>query len=272
MNVRTIVNEGKRGCGYRKEGGLYLMAGEPTGTCGKLPLPLERCPCCDAGIKPSRGWTWVNSKMLFEKVVCRDDTPYSCKCIGCVLGTANLPERMGLLWIGEKFYATPAEFLKEGMAQGVSRRISAIPRDFVLGETLVLFAHAKGMDKRCEDCVDPLNPGFNNNNDGTSPCTCNGTGWVKIPAIFGCFRPTRIEYIVKADDSEEKLEALEKRGITLIKLVRADALDEDSSDGPVTDSCDGHRFRADEVECEDDGQPSEQKENADFAHDDDLPW
>jgi hypothetical protein len=39
-------------------------------------------------------------------------------------------------------------------------------------------------------------------------------------AIFHIFRPQRIEYVVKNDDSEEKLEQLEKRGISLVKVKR----------------------------------------------------
>lgn len=232
MTINTITNEAKRGCGYRKEGGLYLMSGGPEADCGKLPLALDRCPCCGAGIKFARGWTWVNGKLLFADRKCSiaGSMPQVLGegCCGCVLG--NPPEKMGLVWVGEKFYPTPADFLKEGMAQGVSRRVNTIPHDFKLGETWILFAHMKAVTKTCPDCN---GKGANADHDAMLlgpggvtvevPCKkCEGTGEVKGPAIFGCFHPTRIEYIVKADDDEEKLAGLEKRGITLVKLVRTD--------------------------------------------------
>jgi hypothetical protein len=224
MTIQTIENEAKRGCGYRKEGGMYLMAGAPTASCGKLPLALDICPCCGQGIKPSRGWTWVSGAKLFEGRAC---SKIAASDVGgkCICALADPPERMGLLWVGEKFYATPADFLKEGMAQGVSRRLAAIPRDFILGETLVLFAHAKAMIKKCPTCAAGVN--LDAPREGTpglfADCEeCAGTGSVFGAGIFGCFRPTRIEYIVKADDTTEKLEGIEKRGITLVKLTRTD--------------------------------------------------
>lgn len=223
MNIKSIVNERKRGCGYRQPGGLYLIAGQPVAPCGKLPLELSVCPCCGSGIKPARGWTWVDGKKLFEGVKCRAVAAFApgdfhgCRCV-----LQDPPEKMGLLWIGEKFYATPEEFLKESMTQGISRRITAIPNEFVIGETWVLFAHRKAIARFCahptiERRGNPLTE------EQLKSCPdCNGDGYIYLPAIFGCFLPERIEYIVKDEDEEEKLERLEKRGITLIRLVRTD--------------------------------------------------
>ena len=39
---------------------------------------------------------------------------------------------------------------------------------------------------------------------------------------FYVYKPERIEYIVKGDESEEELDKMEKRGISLVKLVRMD--------------------------------------------------
>jgi hypothetical protein len=47
----------KRGCGWRKPGGLYLCADGVGGVCGKLPIPLDICPTCHGGIKFCRSWT-----------------------------------------------------------------------------------------------------------------------------------------------------------------------------------------------------------------------
>src|ERR1041384_8249670 len=100
--------DSKRGCGWRKSGGLYLIAGGLSQACGKMPIPLDRCPCCDAGIKFSRGWTWINLHKFTEKQPCRFP---AADCEGCplagdgcgALGAGKI-ERAGLLWVGEKFY------------------------------------------------------------------------------------------------------------------------------------------------------------------------
>lgn len=213
MNIRTIANETRRGCGYRKPGGLYLVAGRSKDPCGKLPLPLETCPVCGGGIHPARGWTWINARRLFEGVECILKALIMPANYSCILDKP--PEKTGLLWIGEKFYKTPADYLKEGIEQGICRRISVIPHDFKLGSTWVLFAHRKTVE--CLTChtVGKLN------NEALDPCPdCKGKGY--IPGIFGCFLPQRIEYIVKDDDDEEKLQRLEDRGITLIRLIRTD--------------------------------------------------
>jgi len=231
-------NERERGCGFRKEGGIYLMAGEPNATCGRLPLALERCPCCDAGIKPSRGWTWVNPKLLLKGKPCEGNAVMTSMlpvgvgpCDGCPMADENLPDRVGLLWIGERYYKTPGDFLKEGIGMGLSRRLSAIPKDFVLGETVVWFAHRKAILK-----------GFVK--EGEDEYT---------PGVFGSFKPTAIEYVVPMDkcgdcaglgvvpapikdgtftercntcdgrsmiptDPPEKLERLVKRGVTLVTI------------------------------------------------------
>jgi hypothetical protein len=204
----TIRNEKRRGCGYRKQGGLYLVAGGPEAPCGKLPLPLEVCPTCGQGIKPARGWTWVDAKELFAGVLCQDGDyprPLGAHCTDCPLDELQLElhPRMGLLWVGEQFYPTPAEFLQEGIAQGICRRLHAIPKDFVIGETWVLVAHRKAIDINPKDLQE-------GNNDQEP---------VGRPGIFSCFLPREIQYVVKPDDSDEKLKDLEKRGIRPVRLV-----------------------------------------------------
>jgi hypothetical protein len=54
-----------------------------------------------------------------------------------------------LLWIGRGHYS-PDAFLKESRELGVSRRIAALPKGLVLGETWVLLAHL--------DAVPPKDP------------------------------------------------------------------------------------------------------------------
>lgn len=109
-----IRHDRQRGCGWRKEGGIYLVSGGVGEPCGKLPLALEKCPTCSCGIKFSRGWTWIDADALFAGKECH--RPMQGKkdpCLECPLLTPNPKiKRAGLLWIGEKFYKTPADWIK----------------------------------------------------------------------------------------------------------------------------------------------------------------
>ena len=60
--------EAKRGCGYRKVGGLYMVGGGVGIPCDRLPFELTVCSCCGQGIKQARGWTWVDVAKLFQGV------------------------------------------------------------------------------------------------------------------------------------------------------------------------------------------------------------
>lgn len=192
MNIRTS-HEGPRGCGYRKEGGLYLVSGGVGRYCGALPIELTVCPCCHHGIKPSRGWTWIDLSALAAVRGC--ERPEGCG--DCPIADAKI-QKCGLVWIGEKYYKTTKEFASEAEKMGVSRRISAVPRDFKLGETWVALAHRHAIEAEFKLEEKPSYKA----------------------AIFHVFKPTHIEYIVKKGDSEKKLEDLEARGISLVKVVR----------------------------------------------------
>jgi hypothetical protein len=210
----SVSHEGARGCGYRKGGGLYLVSGALSEPCPKLPVEMTTCPTCGAGVKQARGFTWITPDPLL------DPGPHGSKAHAsvCPLGTAvdwSEGRKAGLIWIGEKFYATPREFSVEAAAMGVSRRISVVPKDLVLGETWVALAHPKACDTHecehgvktisgaeCEDCPDGLPVAVIN------------------PGVFTMFLPTGIEYIVKGDETEEELDRLEERGFKLVRVVK----------------------------------------------------
>jgi hypothetical protein len=133
----AMAVEAARGCGYRKVGGLYLCSDPPDSVCCRFPIPLEICPTCSQGVKQSRGWTWLNIKPFIKD-----------QCInarwGCILSIIeHLPDQVGLIWVGEKFYARPIDFLEEAQRLGISRKLKFVPRGFKLGETRVCFAHPK---------------------------------------------------------------------------------------------------------------------------------
>jgi len=194
--MRTSI-EGKRGCGYRQAGGLYLVCeglGQP---CGALPIPLNVCPTCNAGIKPARGWTWINLAQFAGQTQCR-----SLSCGSCPIADAAI-QNVGLLWVGEKFYATPGDFTREADAMGVSRRIKAVPKGFEVGKTWVALAHRHAIYVGTE---------FKLENEVTKA--------ERVAGIFHLFRPQRIEYVVRGTESKDTLDDLEKRGITPVKVER----------------------------------------------------
>jgi hypothetical protein len=140
------------------------------------------CPTCSTGIKPSRGWTWLDIAP-FTRAPCK---------VASACPLERPAGRVGLLWVGEVHYATPAHFELEAAALGISRRISKVPRGFVLGETFVALAHRKAIQ---------ASEGFRS-------------------SIFQLFRPTRLELIVKQSAFEDTvaMDKLRMRGITPVPV------------------------------------------------------
>lgn len=198
------LREGKRGCGYRKAGGLYLCSPGYGRPCGLLPIPLVSCPTCGHGIKFCRGWTWVNVATLAAM------NPNGCRmsegCGDCPLADAAI-QQAGLLWVGEKFYKTPDAWQQEAAEMGISRRIKGVPRNFKLGETWVALAHIKAI-----------------------PAPIMEQDAKATPGIFRLFKPTAIQYVVKGDETEEELADMEKRGITPVKVERIEDGPEEEED------------------------------------------
>lgn len=204
--------EAKRGCGYRKVGGLYMVGGGIGIPCDRLPFELSVCSCCGQGIKQARGWTWIDVGKLFQGphfVIKQNPIPAvsafvdvyrhlsPCEC-GPFCPLCKTPEslgRAGLVWVGEKFYKTPAQFVNEGVAQGFSRRIKAVPQGFKIGETYVMLAHSKAV------------PVSGQNSNGVAEYTYK-------PGIFYAWLPQTLEKIVlESSRGTEEIAALEKRGI-----------------------------------------------------------
>ena len=222
--------EARRGCGFRKADGIYLCSDGLGAPCGKLPFALHICPTCGGGIKQSRGWQWIDLPPLLANVKCEGfggqkwkmDPAY---CAACPLGDERIRAigKVGLLWIGAQFYPTVAQFEAEARQLGISRRIKAVPRNFKLGETWVLLAHAKGM--ACQNCggagLIKARPGVVT--DEAVKCAgCKATGWV--PAAFRLFQPQRIEKLITESQSkdEEFMAKLDKDGMTPVVVPDGD--------------------------------------------------
>ena len=207
-NVIDSVEE-RRACGFRTPGGLYVVGAGEGAPCGKLPGLLTRCELCGAGVKPTRGFQWINPVQIFAPVTCWYDprtadpiTPdplYSERskaCSSCPLYLVDLRvgKKAGLLWAGERVYSTPDDFNREADSLGVSRRVSSIPKGLKVGD-LCFIAHRKAIPAM----------------QGAPPI---------YPGIIRAFRITSLDYIVKGDESDDVLDRHEKRGLRLVRVKR----------------------------------------------------
>lgn len=215
--------EAKRGCGYRKVGGLYLVGpamGEP---CHRLPWPLGVCPCCGAGIKPTRGFQWIGMR-IFEPECTRPMVHWH-HCERCPVCTPSLvPEgRAGMIWIGEQYYKTADEFMLEARMLGISRRISRMPRGFKPGEHYVLLAHRKAIvTKEARECPNATDP-CSTCTAETCTCECHTPRNVYKPGVVAVFKPTRVELILRESEAtRERREREAERGITVVSVPDGD--------------------------------------------------
>lgn len=181
----VISKESKRGCGYRKPSkggvGIYLVGPSQLVSCGRLPFKLEACPCCGGGIKPSRSWTWIEPKSLIGPPPVPAPAACGLACMSCPMGLGMPAGQHGLIWIGEGFYKTPGDFMVEASRMGISRKLPAVPRNFVLGKTVVYLAHRKAVLVPQILSPDPLKREM-------------------APGIFTAFKPTGIDLVI-ADEN-----------------------------------------------------------------------
>lgn len=166
----------RRGCGYKKLHALYFTCSGRGFACDQLPLPLHTCPTCGGGFKQSLGVTWFTPKTLFL------NCPHHCPIIDC---PSRSDTKHILMHVGKSFYKTPKDFINEANRMGVSKRISAVPKDFVLGKTWIFLAHPEAI---------------NNTSLG----------------IFYIFKPDKIEYTVTEEEYRDtaNMDKLRKRGLT----------------------------------------------------------
>jgi hypothetical protein len=187
-----------------------------------MPYPLERCPCCGGGIKFTRGPQWLQPDFFSVHEGCKDET--ICPVCRTQAGRALAADAFGphlLLWIGRGFY-TPGEYLEESARLGVSRRISAIPKGFTVGQTWVLLAHLDAVPavntNVCTACSDDV-AAHGPDGDCLSVCGESFRAPKPTPGIFCAFIPQRIELILKESDATpERIAKEEKRGVTVVKV------------------------------------------------------
>lgn len=145
--------EEARGCGFRIIGGVYMVGPPVVVECDRQ-VALESCTVCGAGVKQSRGWTWVEPLKLFRRhidehypdsVGLAEGAPKpECRCDkACPI--CYPPEgRHGLLWVGRRYY-TPQTFLQEARRMRVSKRVRSLPKGFEPGKTVVYLAYPRAI-------------------------------------------------------------------------------------------------------------------------------
>jgi hypothetical protein len=213
--------EQRRLCGYRKVHGLYLCAPKDAlwTSCDRLPLGLEQCPVCGGGLKLTRGFLKINPWKLFgNHLNCQDrlvgvaavplpDAPATPG--GCLVCRPD--DTVGFItWVGKAYYDKPSAFVAEAVQMGVSKRIPQVPRGLKPGETPVYVAHPALPQ---EDVKQWLNSWGDEKRE-------NYAG-----AIFTAFVPDRVEYLVWESEAKdtEKMDALRKRGLTIVPIPDGDA-------------------------------------------------
>lgn len=110
--------EARRGCGFRKCGGIYVM--------GDLSdaVPAEFLPfCCEFPF--TRALQLVEGERLFRT------------CADPKAGGFGRFMKLGLMYVGSSFY-TPDSFLREAREMGVSKRVSSIPAEVLPGDPVAL--------------------------------------------------------------------------------------------------------------------------------------
>lgn len=135
-----------------------------------------------------------------------------------------------MMMVGEKHYSM-GSFVAEALRLGVSKRIPQIPRDFRLGDDYVFLSYKKAITRYVAEAqvIEPEVPDDFDEDDTPplidlppEPVTQQTVKQIQLPGVFCIFRPTRIEYVVSGEESDETLERLEKRGITLVRVIRVE--------------------------------------------------
>lgn len=188
--------EAKRGCGYRKVGGLYLCGTGLAVPCDRLPLPIEPCPVCGSEPRFTRSISRIDPLRLWGN----HDPCVDTNCPVC-----QPPPKGFLVWVGKEY--TPKSFVQEALTLGISKRIHAIPTDLQLGEDWVFCAYLKLIPKNNHTFTLP----FGDDHERRHAFT---------PGIFYAFRPQRLELVVTETQAkdEQRMAELREKGITPIAV------------------------------------------------------
>lgn len=227
MKVHILYEE-RRLCGYRKPSkdgiGIYLRGSSFNESCERLPWLLDVCPCCGQGYKFSRSFTWINPMSMFDpytEPLCTmleaDDPHIRHRHEQCWMCNPELlGSQAGLIWIGEKFYARPRDFMREAEIMGISRKLPAIPNGFVVGEHAIFLAHIRTFMSYDE----------------------NGKVVYK-PGVFAAFKPTSVDLVIDnpEDIPDRAIEIARRLGEDKVRICKVipDKTDMESEEGSWSD-------------------------------------
>ncbi len=231
-----MAQEKLRGCGFRKVGGVYLVGAGLQIACDRLPIPLEVCPTCGEGLKFSRNPRQIDAyKMFGDHIFWKPETHDYCPEDYCYVCRPPSDVSSYIMGVGERHY-TPESFIKEAMEMGVSKRISAIPRNLVVGKSVVFLSHKKAIvhkTMKCPKCksdkVVSCPGSINKEPLADINYICQGCLLeFEIPlseetyqhGIFYALKPQRIEKIYwTTEDTPELREKCEKQGVAPVFLM-----------------------------------------------------
>ena len=207
----------KRGCGFRKPYGLYLVGMGLTIACDRLSLAFCDCAVCGNLPRFNRGVSKINPLTLFGTH--KSDR---CKCLeGCYVCNppdigieTDIPFMKGdvverikgtpqayLMWVGRKYY-TERGFIEEAHLLGVSKRISRLPKGFDYRKSFIYLA--------IQHCVEETK-GFDPKKQKN----------VKKDGVFYAFRPKQVEYLIYDDEvTEELVKEFRAKGIEPVLIKR----------------------------------------------------
>ncbi len=187
--------EQKRGCGYRKVGGLYLVGGGVGEPCDRLPMAIVPCPTCGEEPRFNRGMSKINPLRIFglhsEKEACFDLPAPGMLDPDPICSPSDVAY---LMWVGKEYTANT--FIVEARQMGVSKRIHQIPKDFQVGLDWVWLAKLQLIPPAGKTlAIDSNERGY-------------GAG------IFSIFKPSAIEKIItESQATAGEAAALKEQGI-----------------------------------------------------------
>lgn len=211
-----MAAEARRGCGFRKVGGLYLVSDGPGHPCPRLPFILEPCEYCRQGIVATRSLRFVPALALMTGAA---PCPAECPRVADSLCPLQSPEQLGdagLMLVSSQFY-TPETFTAEATAMGISKRVAALPKKLVVGKTWVMIAYTYRPTPAASTAT-----GSKAQNLGAALAL---VGMQTYQQVFHAFVPQRLELIVTPSfrKRNKKLCAWhEARGVRLVEVPDGD--------------------------------------------------
>jgi hypothetical protein len=121
-----MASEARRGCGYRKAGGIYVRGELGAG------IPVGWLPCC-IDYPHTLGMVWAEPQRLFRTAGQAGDSWEAL----LALEHWRRKEKVGLIWVGAQHY-TMDSFTKEALEMGISRRVATLPVDVKRGDPVAL--------------------------------------------------------------------------------------------------------------------------------------